>query len=106
MVDICPRDSQSAFLLWSTSSAGAAFFDGPEVVREGRVAEVEVSGGDDGVAEALKRRVELVSQESNGGVRGAYGCSCWPDAVEHVCAEGYSDDQVFGISLNHYISVV
>jgi hypothetical protein len=60
MVDIRPRDSQSAFFLRSTGSARAAFLNGSEVVGKRGVAEVEVSGGDDGVAEALKREFKLV----------------------------------------------
>jgi hypothetical protein len=60
MVDIRPRDSQSAFFLWSTGSARTAFLDGSEVVGERGVAEVEVSGADDGVAETLKGEFKSV----------------------------------------------
>ena len=33
-----------------------------------------------------------------------YRCSCGPDAIEHVGAEGDGDDEVFWVTYTHYIT--
>ena len=53
VVDKSSRDAETAVFGCEAAGAGTAWVDGGEVVRVGGVAEVDVAGGDDGIAETL-----------------------------------------------------
>lgn len=52
-MDVGTRDAETAVVFWPAARTRAVRFYGGEVVGEGRVAEIQGSGGNDGVAEAL-----------------------------------------------------
>ncbi len=53
MMDVGTRDAETAVVFWPAARTRAVRFYGGEVVGERRVAEIQGSGGNDGVAEAL-----------------------------------------------------
>lgn len=54
MMDVSSRDAKTAVFRGEAAGAGTARLDGGEVVCVGAVAEVDVAGGDDSVAETLR----------------------------------------------------
>lgn len=95
VVDIGSSDAEATFRGGSAAGAITAFFNRSKVFGVDGVAEVEGAARGDGVAEALlSQYIWRV-----GGVE-AYGSSSWPYTVEHVCAECYGNNQVFGIALD------
>ena len=55
MVDISTRYAEAALLFWLAAWTCAVCFYGGEVVGKTGVAEIQVAGGDYGIAEALMR---------------------------------------------------
>ena len=55
MVDISTRYAEAALFFWPAAWTCAVYFYGGEVVGKRGMAEIQVAGGDYGVAEALMR---------------------------------------------------
>lgn len=53
VMDICPCDSESALLSWAAGGTRAFLIDRSEVLGEYRIAQIQCSRGDDGIAKAL-----------------------------------------------------
>jgi len=61
MVNIRPRDPQSALIFWLAANACATCFNDIKVISENRVSEIQGPGRGDGVAEALLGARSFVS---------------------------------------------
>lgn len=54
----------------------------------------------------IGRRHEMLAMVGRGTIAdlGTYSSTGRPDAIEHIGAEGYGDNEVFGVADTHYIA--
>ena len=104
-MDVSTRDAETALVFWPAARARAVRFYGGEVVGERRVAQIQGSGGNDGVAEALGDCSSSAGWRTGwAGDHDTYGGSCGPDTVEHVGSQGDGDEEIFRVADAHYVA--
>ena len=101
-------DAETALFDSTAAGALAPWRDGVEICGVGGVAEVEGSGGGDGIAKAL------IDMSWSAGVcyipRNLYrlwipySSPSGPDAIEHVCPKSNRHDKIFRVTDTHNIA--